>query len=65
MPASFVALAVQAVGQGVEVAAVVAGLDERDRAALSDEIAALLSAHGLTPARILIAAPHRAPQDHR
>ncbi len=62
---SFVAVAVQALAHGVEVVAQVAGLDERDRAALADEVAALLAAHGYTPAHIIITATSGTRQEAR
>lgn len=62
---SFVAVAVQAVAHGIEVVAQVAGLDERDRAALADEVAALLAVHGYAPAHITIAAMSGARQEAR
>lgn len=62
---SFVAVAVQAVAHGIEVVAQVAGLDERDRAALADEVAALLAAHGYTPAHIIITATSGTRQEAR
>lgn len=62
---SFVAVAVQAVAHGIEVVAQVAGLDERDRAALADEVAALLAAHGYAPAHITIAAMSGTRQEAR
>ncbi len=62
---SFVAVVVQAVAHGVEVVAQVAGLDERDRAALADEVAALLAAHGYAPAHITITAMSGTRQEAR
>lgn len=62
---SFVAVAVQAVAHGIEVVAQVAGLDERDRAALADEVAALLAAHGYAPAHITIAGMSGTRQEAR
>lgn len=62
---SFVAVAVQALAHGVEVVAQVAGLDERDRATLADEVAALLAAHGYTPAHITITATSGTRQEAR
>ncbi len=62
---SFVAVAVQAVAHGIEVVAQVAGLDERDRAALADDVAALLAAHGYAPAHITITALSGARQETR
>ncbi|KQN71171.1 hypothetical protein ASE90_16095 [Sphingomonas sp. Leaf67] len=62
---SFVAVAVHAVAHGIEVVAQVAGLDERDRAALADEVAALLAAHGYAPAHITITALSGARQETR
>lgn len=65
-PNAMVAVALHGTARGMEVAAQVAGLDERDRAALADEIAALLSAHGYAPARIsvcaAVGADHREPR---
>ncbi len=61
----FVAVAVHAVAHGIEVVAQVAGLDERDRAALADEVAALLAAHGYAPAHITITALSGARQETR
>lgn len=62
---SFVAVAVQSVAHGVEVVAQIAGLDERDRATLADEVAALLAAHGYTPAHITITATSGTRQEAR
>lgn len=62
---SFVAVAVQAVAHGIEVVAQVAGLDEHDRAALADEVAALLAAHGYAPAHITISAMSGTRQEAR
>lgn len=62
---SFVAVAVQAVAHGIEVVAQVAGLDERDRAALADDVAALLAAHGYAPAHITITAMSGTRQETR
>jgi len=62
---SFVAVAVQAVAQGIEVVAQVPGLDERDRAALADDVAALLAAHGYAPAHITITAMSGIRQETR
>ncbi|MDZ7282797.1 hypothetical protein N4G62_12240 [Sphingomonas sanguinis] len=65
-PNAMVAVALHGTARGMEVAAQVAGLDERDRAALAEEVAALLSAHGYAPARISIiaavGADHREPR---
>jgi hypothetical protein len=62
---SFVAVAVQAVAHGIEVVAHVASLDERDRAALADKVAALLAAHGYAPAHIIITAMSGTRQEAR
>ncbi|KQM23086.1 hypothetical protein ASE73_02365 [Sphingomonas sp. Leaf24] len=62
---SFVAVAVQAVAHGIEVVAQVAGLDDRDRAALADDVAALLAAHGYAPAHITITATSGTRQETR
>ncbi len=62
---SFVAVAVQAVAHGIEVVAQVAGLDEHDRAALADDVAALLTAHGYAPAHITITAMSGTRQETR
>ncbi|WP_156347150.1 hypothetical protein [Sphingomonas sp. Leaf33] len=65
-PAASVTVAVHAAARSMEVVAQVAGLDERERATLADEIAALLSAHGYPPAHIsVIAAARAARQEHR
>ncbi|QXT34453.1 hypothetical protein KV697_11525 [Sphingomonas sanguinis] len=65
-PNAMVAVALHGTARGMEVAAQVAGLDDRDRAALADEVAALLCAHGYAPARIaVIAATHAAHRDPR
>lgn len=62
---SFVAVAVQAVAHGIEVVAQIAGLDEHDRAALADDVAALLAAHGYAPAHITITAMSGTRQETR
>ncbi|WP_322966397.1 hypothetical protein [Sphingomonas fuzhouensis] len=53
------AVALHATAQGMEVAARVAGLDERDRTVLAEEMAAFLSAHGYAPAHISVNAAAR------
>lgn len=61
-PAAFVAIAVQAVANGLDI---VARIDRHDPATahLADEIAALLSRHGYAPARIAVLGPASAPKE--
>ncbi|PXA89373.1 hypothetical protein DMC47_28695 [Nostoc sp. 3335mG] len=60
---SFAAVALHVSAQGIEVAARVAALDERERAELADAVAALLAAHGHAPARITITAAYGPRQE--
>lgn len=63
-----VAVAIQTVARGLEVAARVRGLDTAERERLADDIAALLSSHGYSLSRVslITAADTRAAsQEHR
>lgn len=52
-----VAVALHATQHGLEIVARLAATDPGDRRQLADEIAALLSAHGYPPGRIVVLAP--------
>ena len=55
-----VAVAIHAIERGMQVVARLDAAAESERAALADEIAALLASHGYAPARIIVTgrAPH-------